>query len=77
MDEIIIVAICLNLVLLAICWLAASRAGVIVSSIVWVLIGFMLYREFTGDDALLLLGIVYMLAFIQIFMPLNPKVKGR
>lgn len=64
--------------LLAICWLAASRAGVIVSSIVWVLIGFQLYREYSGsDDALLLLGIVYMLAFIQVFMPLNPKVKGR
>lgn len=64
--------------LLAICWLAASRAGVIVSSIVWVLIGFQLYREFSGsDDSLLILGIVYMIAVTQVFMPLNPKVKGR
>lgn len=62
------------MVLLAISWLAAARPGVIVSSIIWIIIGFELY-DLYPDDALLLLGIVYMIAFVQIFMPLN-KVKG-
>lgn len=74
MEEVIIIAIVFNLILLGISWFSATRAGVLISSLVWILIGFALYKEYQD---LLTLAIVYMIAFAQVFMPLNPKaMKG-
>lgn len=75
MEEVIIIAIVFNLILLGISWFSGTRAGVLISSLVWILIGFALYREYQD---LLTLAIVYMIAFAQVFMPLNPRaMKGR
>lgn len=74
MEEVIIIAIAFNLILLGISWFSGTRAGVLISSLVWILIGFALYKEYQD---LLTLAIVYMIAFAQVFMPLNPKaMKG-
>lgn len=74
MEEVIIIAIVFNLILLGISWFSGTRAGVLISSLVWILIGFALYREYQD---LLTLAIVYMIAFAQVFMPLNARaMKG-
>ena len=70
LDESIIIAIAFNLILLAISWLAATKSGIIISSLVWILIGFALFKSYSD---VLLLGITYMIAFAQIFIPMNPR----
>lgn len=72
LEEILIIAIVFNIILLGISYFAATKAGVIISSLVWVLIGFALYDQYQD---LLTLAITYMIAFAQIFIPLNKKVK--
>lgn len=68
MEEALLLAIALNLILLAIAYFTRIRQVIIVSSIVWVLIGFSLFQEY--DDTLLL-AIIYLIAFAQIFIPLE------
>lgn len=70
LEETIIIAIAFNLILLGISYFSGTKAGVIISSLVWVLIGFALYDSYQD---LLLLGITYMIAFAQIFMPLSKR----
>lgn len=68
MEEWIIIGSLLNCFLLLIANLSGSRAMVIVSSIIWILIGFALYNEY---DNLVLLALAYMIAFGQFFVPVK------
>lgn len=70
MDEILILAVAFNILLLFIAYFSGSRAVVIICSIVWVLIGFMLFE--TYEDTLLL-AILYMIAFAELFIPLKAR----
>lgn len=70
MDEVLILAVVFNIVLLILGYFIGSRAVVIISSLVWILIGFLLYQTYTDT---LLLAILYMIAFAQIFIPLNTR----
>lgn len=68
MEEWIILGALLNVFLLAIAYLSGSRAIVVVSSIIWILLGFALYDEYSQ---LLLLALAYMVAFGQFFIPVK------
>lgn len=70
MDEALILAVIFNVVLLIIAYFSGSRPVVIICSLVWVLIGFAIYQ--TYEDTLLL-AILYMIAFAEIFIPLKAK----
>lgn len=70
MQEVLMLAVIFNVILLVIAYFVNSRAVVIISSLVWVLIGFALYQEYADT---LLLAILYMIAFAQIFIPLNQR----
>lgn len=77
MDEILILALVLNLILLVIAYFSASRAIIVVSSIVWVLIGFCVFESYHDVEDLnteyltLIMAITYLIAFAQIFIPLR------
>lgn len=68
MEEWIMLGALLNVFLLAIAYLSGSRAIVLVSSIIWILIGFALYGEY---EQILLLALSYMIAFGQFFIPVK------
>lgn len=68
MEEWIILGGLLNCFLLLIAYLSGSRAMVIVSSIIWILLGFALYNEY---EQLILLALAYMIAFGQFFIPVK------
>ena len=70
MEEALILAIAFNFILLAIGWYIGARQVVIISSIVWILIGFTVYKQY---EDLMLLVITYLIAFAQIFIPVNNK----
>lgn len=70
MEEVLLLAVAFNIILLVIGYFAASRPVIIISSLVWILIGFSLYQTYQDT---LLLGILYMIAFAQIFIPLNTR----
>ncbi len=77
MEEILILAVIFNVILLIIAWFASSRAIVMVSSIVWILIGFALFQSYNGmedvntDYLTLLIAITYLIAVAQVFIPLK------
>lgn len=77
MEEILILAIFFNILLLVIAWFASSRAMVLVSSVIWILIGFALYQSYAEvedlntDYLILLIAITYLIAFAQFFIPLR------
>jgi len=79
MDEILILAIAFNLMLLALGWFSGSRSVVIISSVIWIIIGFFIYQTYPDTEGAdyqiktLLLAISYMMAFAQIFIPLNRR----
>lgn len=68
MEETLILAVIFNVALLMIAYFVGSRAVVIVSSIIWIIIAFALFESYQDT---LLLGIIYMIAFAQIFIPLK------
>lgn len=70
MEEVLILAIAFNFILLAIGWYSGTRQVVIISSVIWILIGFNVYTTYND---LMLLVMSYLIAFAQIFIPLNTK----
>ena len=63
-----------NVALLVIAFLSDSRAVVIISSLVWILIGFALYQSYPDSEYnTLLLALFYMIAIAQVFIPLNRR----
>jgi len=77
MEEILIVAMILNIILAFIGYFSSSRAVMIISSLVWILIGFGLFRSYNATEDLnteyltLLIAITYMIAFAQALIPLK------
>ena len=70
MEEVLILAIAFNFILRAIGWYRGTRQVVIISSVIWILIGFNVYTTYND---LMLLVMSYLIAFAQIFIPLNSK----
>ena len=67
-SETLLLAVGFNIILLLIGYFSGYRAVMIVSSIVWAIIGLMIYDEI---DSILILGIIIMIAIAQIFIPLK------
>ena len=79
MEEILILAIIFNVILVLIAYFSSSRPVMVVSSLVWILIGFALFQSYNGTEDIdktyltLLIAITYLIAFAQAFMPLRNK----
>ena len=68
----LIIAILLNLVVLAIAYLSGYKALMISSSIVWVIIGIFTYQEIEDK---LILSILFLIAAGSAFLPSKEKIR--